>query len=225
MKQFLRECLKPAQVSIAFLCISGGVTVLQLRPWLVGTAAKAEGAVDKAGRAMGNLDDASKSLKAAADSQVNSIGTLGGKINGTIDSANAAISNLGGVAGNVVTLAQHATATVDAATKTLSALQADLEALKKPIENLAPIEAQVTETIPEVKLAFVNLNALATDGDIKKTIGNVQGMTHSGNSILGDLADESHKLIHPDKKKLTFWGAIEGGMLWWHSHNPLPPIY
>lgn len=54
-----------------------------------------------------------------------------------------------------------------------------------------------------------DLDALLKDKALHQSIDNFQSMTSSGSSILADAAFETHKLAHPDKRKLTFWTATE----------------
>jgi hypothetical protein len=42
--------------------------------------------------------------------------------------------------------------------------------------------------------------------------------------MLADGAYKFHQFVHPDKKKLGFWGVLDGAAAWFHSHLE-PPIF
>lgn len=90
-----------------------------------------------------------------------------------------------------------------------------LDTANVSIAGLQPIEKQVTAVLAEVQPAAAQLPQIAT---------HVNGMTKSGDEMLGDAADKLHQYTHPNKKKLTFWGGLDGGVMWFHSHL-LPPIF
>jgi hypothetical protein len=75
LKAYFMRALLPSQLGISFLAIVAGITVLQVRPWLIVSAKKIAATVDVAGRAMTNLDAASKSLKKASEDESSYLNT------------------------------------------------------------------------------------------------------------------------------------------------------
>lgn len=90
-----------------------------------------------------------------------------------------------------------------------------LDSANAAVKALQPVEMQATALIAEVRPAAQELPAIAK---------HVNGMTDSGDKMLADAQEKEHQLLHPNKKKLTFWGAIDGGVMWFHSHL-MPPIF
>lgn len=90
-----------------------------------------------------------------------------------------------------------------------------LDTANQSVAGLQPVEKQATELIAEAQPAAGKLPSIAK---------HVDGMTSSGDKMLADAQWKEHQLLHPTKKKLTFWGAIDGGVLWFHSHL-MPSIF
>jgi hypothetical protein len=82
---------------------------------------------------------------------------------------------------------------------------------------------QFDPLIEQFKSNLTHLDQIETNPDLAKTFKNVDSMTDSGQQILADGAYETHKLTHPDKKKLTFWGGV------WLAiqaiHKVEPPLF
>lgn len=102
--------------------------------------------------------------------------------------------------------------TVQAATKnqnelTLHSVQV-MDAATASLRGIQPVLDQTTIVLKSVDESAKSVNKVVSNPAIPKTLENVQSMTISGSSILKDGADETHKLVHPDKVKLGFWGSV-----------------
>jgi hypothetical protein len=89
----------------------------------------------------------------------------------------------------------------------LAELDKTLQAANDMLTRLSPVEVDLRRIIVQSQPILTNL----------------QGMTESGNKILADGAYETHKLTHPNKKKLGFWGSIWAGAKVAHEFEP--PIF
>lgn len=122
--------------------------------------------------------------------------------------------------------AMAAQGTLNASTDTLNAMTGTLGEAQDTIKRAGPVLDSANTAIGQ----FTNTTAALTPrlesilDQAGPVMTNVQGMTANGNRILKDGADEADKLVHPPVKKLTFLGAIDGAMLWVHSHV-IPPIF
>jgi len=187
MKAYLREALRPAQLAIAFLCVSVGLTVLQLRPWLIATAEKSTATVDLAGRAMTNLDSASLALKTAANDESRylelTLPQFTTRIEGTLDDANAILSSLRGTAGKLDTLADSANQVLTSTRTQVDALAPVIDQTRQSVQGLQPLEA--------------DLDAVIKDPDIPKTIYNVQQATKRVSGTTADVQQAVHAYLHP----------------------------
>jgi hypothetical protein len=99
-----------------------------------------------------------------------------------------------------------------------------LSASTATVSGLQPVEQQATASLEALNSATTRLDALLADPSIAKSADNIESITASGKEFAADSAFELHKFVHPDKVKLGFWGTIDGGLLWAHSHV-IPPLF
>jgi hypothetical protein len=64
---------------------------------------------------------------------------------------------------------------------------------------------------------------LASDPHLKAILAHADGMSDSGDKILADAYKEEHKLLFPDKKKLSFWGSVYAGAV--TIDHFIPPLF
>lgn len=106
--------------------------------------------------------------------------------------------------------------TIKAITRTSDAATTTLDETQNTVAALNPLLAGSTKTITD-------LDTLVADPSIVRTLDHVQSMTASGDKIAADAAFETDKLVHPPKKKVTFWGSVYAGVEWLHKVEP--PIF
>lgn len=209
LKAYLIRALQPAQLSIAFLCIVSGVTVLQLRPWLISAAMKSAATVDMAGRAMTNLDGASKSMKIAADNETKylqqTIPQIASRINGTIDNANAVLSDLRGPIGRMDGLAGAANQVLISTKSRIDELQPVIDQSRQSIQGLQPLES--------------DLDVVIKNPEIPQTIHNVQEVTANVDGTTKDVQGAVHSYLHPTwaqkLKSLLLNSGVEVAKFFW----------
>lgn len=90
-------------------------------------------------------------------------------------------------------------------------------AIKNSTDQVAPLLIQGRATL-------FSLQQRIDDPNIPKILANGNSISTSSASIMADGAYKIHQLVHPDKVKLGFWGTIDGGLLWAHSHV-IPPLF
>lgn len=227
-----------SKVLIGFICAALGATVLTILAigWTaveVGhhvdfTLAKVDVTLNEVNRpcsgaaACGTLADINKTLA-----------TVRGTFGQIEIAARHENQNLGALDKQEATLFAdlHSTATaaqttLNASAGTLNAMTGTLGEAQNTIKRAGPVLDSANTAIGK----FTNTTAALTPriesilDQAGPVMTNVQGMTANGNRILKDGADEADKLVHPPVKKLTFFGAIDGAMLWVHSHV-IPPIF
>lgn len=196
MREYLRAALLPAQLGIAFLSIASGVTVLQLRPWLIGTAKKAEATVDYAGQAAHHIDKVAGISEDAANRERDffkyEIPKLASESDGLLVDGRAVLNSLARTSDGLND-SQHriADATVGA------------------INGLQPTEKEIADTIPYIRKSVTDIDALALNQDIPKTLHNVQETTSNVDGTTKDVQQAVHAYLHPTLPK-RIWGWVEG---------------
>lgn len=116
----------------------------------------------------------------------------------------------------------HTLTDVDVAVKDSSNT---MKATTTSVAKVGPLLDEAKIAIQKSEVTLDTTNKLIADTNLPKIAAHVESMTDSGAHIASDVKDETHKLVHPDKVKLGFWGTMSGGMMWWHTHNPLPPMF
>lgn len=203
MREYLRAALLPAQLGIAFFSIASGVTVLQLRPWLIGTAKKAEATVDYAGRAAQHIDKVAGISEDAANRERDflrdELPRLASSARWIIGDARNSLSHVDDLLGSLrqtsdgLNDSQHriADATVGA------------------INGLQPTEKEIADTIPYIRKSVTDIDALALNPDVPRTLSNVQKVTANVDGTTADIRGAVHSYLHPTLPK-RIWGWIEG---------------
>jgi hypothetical protein len=74
------------------------------------------------------------------------------------------------------------------------------------------------------RATLFDLQTRINDPNIPKITNNLSSFTASTSQIAADTAFKLHQFVHPDKVKLGFWGTVDGGFLWAHSHV-IPPLF
>jgi hypothetical protein len=150
---------------------------------------------------LGTLDEYIAGLYNQTTATLTALQTIPGHVNGTL---NGLTTTAGAATDSLHMLSAHTTTAVDTANTTLGDLDA---AIKLHSAQLATSEADfdaVLKPIPAIE-------------------ANVQNMTFSGAGILQNGKDETDKLVHPNKKKLGFWGSVYAGANVVHKFEP--PIF
>lgn len=106
--------------------------------------------------------------------------------------------------------------TINAATGTANAASEALDEGKRTLIAFQPL-------LGHSDAAVADMDAFLKDQSIQRTMVHVESMTASGDRIAADAAFEADKFTHPQKKKLTFWGAVYTGVEWLHKVEP--PIF
>ena len=128
-----------------------------------------------------------------------------------MDTFNTAARKLGGTADSLSGTATALTGTANAATATLGEGQRTIAAAQ-------PLMAAYTRSGDDLDL-LIRDNA----APLHATLVHAAGMSASGDLMLADAQWKTHQLLHPDKIKLTFWGATWAGIKAIHSIEP--PIF
>lgn len=96
--------------------------------------------------------------------------------------------------------------------------------------NLFTLDAQEATLFGAVHETLQNANTLVANPAITESLQNLQSSTANlaegtkqATAILTDGREEADKFVHPPKKKLTFWGAIEAAA--GIAHKFEPPIF
>lgn len=111
---------------------------------------------------------------------------------------------------------QTAQGTLATASTTIAAIEGDADAAK-------PVLAASRSALDSLSTTTASLNARINDPAIPQTLKHVQSMTASGDKMLADAQEKEHQLLHPDKKRLGFWGVLGAGVMW--IHRLMPPIF
>lgn len=211
-----------ALIAVSFMCFAIGITALQTKAKITSVAdnanrqinnasfsynAKLQALSDRADLTWKNVDylilNAGLTANVARQASIKELATL--------DTLNNGIN--AGVAGLNDTLATTNTTIGKFGRDSNTTLIMTNQAI-----------AKLPSLIDTSTLTLQSINKQVSNPAIPITIDNVAKITTSGASISSDLADETHKLVHPDKKKLGFWGTLDGAAMWAHSHI-VPPLF
>ncbi len=136
----------------------------------------------------------------------------------------ATTKNLDIVGHSVTKTSQDIGELADALTETAHGATDTLATTKGAIAGLQPLELAATDSVRRAVLDFEQTNSdldrIITSADIRSTLGDIRGMTEDGHKITTDAADEVHKLVHPPKVKLGFWGATMAAAKYVHQFSP-----
>lgn len=114
----------------------------------------------------------------------------------------------------------HVDDSIQALTTNETALTKQLNAT---LASVPPAIGQLTTDLATFNDGLQQVQKTFADPAIPATAKNIQSMTASGASIVKDAADETHKLVHPDKKKLGFWGGLNAGVM--YVRKFIPPLF
>jgi hypothetical protein len=119
--------------------------------------------------------------------------------------------------------ASHLDKTADAGTETLQAASKTLDVgtttLAEVNDRAVPLMAAYTRS-GEALDDLLRENAVP----LHTTLVHVAGMSESGDKMLVDAQWKTHRLLHPDKVKLTFWSGTQATVQWIHQ-NIIPPLF
>lgn len=85
--------------------------------------------------------------------------------------------------------------------------------------TMGKLNATVDASTQTVK----DLDARVNDPHVAGIIAHADGMSESGDKMLADAQWKTHELLHPDKVRLGFWGALWVGIK--AVHQIEPPIF
>lgn len=125
---------------------------------------------------------------------------------------------------------QTAQGTFSAASTAIAAIGSDADAVKPLIGSGVGAVNSFSSALDQYKGTAVALtrtaesvNQRVNDPAITQTLHNINGITGSADKMLADAQEKEHQLLHPDKKRLGFWGVVGAGVMW--VHRLLPPIF
>lgn len=124
--------------------------------------------------------------------------------------------------------AQYAQKWDDSISNTLSHVDDIAITANKSIESvtdsLNSAMAPVNPLLIQSRQTLSDLQIRINDPNIPKITTNLASFTSSTSQIASDSAFKLHQFVHPNKTKLGFWGTVDGGFLWAHSHV-IPPLF
>ncbi len=157
-----------------------------------GTLANADKAMVKVGDILVTSQYQEKDVALAAEHDMAAVDGLAAHLNGTADA-------LTGTANGATESLRAATVTIQTANESIAAA--------KPL--LVDADAAVKSANAQINSPYI--------ADFEK---HVDGMSASGDLMLADAAWKTHRLLHPDKVKLGFWGTIWAGAQYIKSLEP-----
>ncbi len=221
MKTFLDLCKVLALASFTFMCLVVGTTVLKTKAEITSVAdnanrqidnasftynAKLQALSDRADLTWKNLDYlilnaglTANVAKRASIKELDTLDTLNNGINASVAGFNETLATTN------TTIAKFGRDS-----------SATLAVTNTAIAKLPPMLDASTATLESI-------NRQVDNPAIAISVDNVASMTDSGKIIAKNAADETTKLVHPNKKKLGFWGTLDATALYIHNHF-LPPL-
>jgi hypothetical protein len=85
-------------------------------------------------------------------------------------------------------------------------------------KNLTTVDAQETTLFNDVHTTFTNANAKLTDPRVDRFMTHLDSTSGNFDKIVADGQVKAHKLLNPDKVRLTFWTGTEAGLDWIHTY-------
>lgn len=187
-------------------------TIPDLHPLILhgdGVLTRLEGIESKANATLINIDDGTRVWAASAKSQARSIEAL------TVG-ATYAIQDARGAIGDVQKM-------VTTATEQEAHVGPLLDSLKSTSDSAQPVLGQLALTASASTQTLDAINIRIRDPKIDELMGHIRGMSASGDSMLADAAYKTHQLLHPDKKRLGFWGSTLAVVDYIRDHD-LPKV-
>jgi hypothetical protein len=102
----------------------------------------------------------------------------------------------------------------------LAAIQQTTVALQAPITQATATLQAAQRSTEALQPVMAHLDTLVTDPAIADAIAQTDATMKHIDVVTGDLQFEANKLIHPEKKKLGFWGTIWAGVQVAHKFEP-----
>jgi hypothetical protein len=172
---------------------------------LDGVAVRAEGIETKANATLINLDKGTAVWAASAKSQAGAVEDLATDAHGTLSQANTALAGVSGVA-------QHVQGTADAATSLLASAQqatdqvpTTLATMNQTIGDFQPVLSALARSADSANKAVIDFDALVNSPDLSHALSHVEGMTASGDAILGDARKVADKTAADWLKPVPWW--------------------
>lgn len=232
------NALKAAAL-VALITVAAGVFLVLLQ---VSTAVKhADAAVKRADLALSGKDgvlDTMSATTAKAGATLDSINRLcpgptdPARACGVLADLNRTMATIRGVAGQVEVAAIHENKQLTTIDGQEAKLVDDLHEVLTSSAGTAKAATlaiqQGTTTMaaeqPQVDALIKAATATVANPDVPILIHHAAGITASGDQITKDAADKIHQYVHPNKKKVTFWGSVDGFMMYLHS-RVIPPLF
>jgi hypothetical protein len=170
--------------------------------------------------AVTHLDAASAQWAAASAQQAKSVTAIERDVRAelwhvdrTLTTADGTMQAATGAVNHVGPLLDALKGTSEQATNTLHTTQVSVMGFQAPVAqlglDLAALEPLITHT-----------DNLVNSPLIPETLANTDDTMKHIDVVTGDLQFEANKLIHPEKKKLGFWGTIWAGVQVAHKFEP-----
>ena len=90
-------------------------------------------------------------------------------------------------------------------------------------DNQDKFYKQEDQLYDDTHAGLIKLTNLLDSKDLSDSLHHLSGMTASGDLMLVDAQWKEHQHLHPDKVKLTFWGALWAAAKYVHQFEP--PIF
>jgi septal ring factor EnvC (AmiA/AmiB activator) len=149
----------------------------------------------------------------AATKETDTLDSVNKQVTATLANLNTTIVAL---TANQDAITDHVNATLDATTIT--------------IKDIAPVLASLNTTVKNANTTVKDADTVIKDQNIQKTLASVSSIAASSaetsqhvDTVTGDVAFEVNKLVHPDKKKLGFWGTTNAIVM--YLNHFIPPIF
>ncbi len=175
------EVFRDAGAGVAFLALAFGVVKMTLlidvlEPKLLVTVENVDRVTIITGRAMSNLEQATRALKKQEDLQAQSIVLLTGKISVIADSANRTVGRVNDTLGSLGVMIDAANGSVtrvsNAAAATLADLQPALRSLNTELEQLPAVTRDLDKSMVELTPVLTNMQAIT--GNTAAVTGDLQ---------------------------------------------------
>lgn len=221
MKTFLDWCKAIVYLSAAAMCITVGIAALKVRAETIKLA--------------NNLDRQITFLSSSYNSKLQ---TLSDRADLTWKNIDYLILNAG-LTANVArqasikelatldTLNNGINASVAGLNETMATTNTAVAKFSKDSSTTLATTNTAIDRLPAMidasSITLHSINDVVSDPAIKTTLDNIASISDSTKIIAKNAADETTKLVHPNKKKLGFWGTLDATALYIHNHF-LPPI-
>lgn len=214
MDQALKIAKLAALSSLAFLCIALSVAVQDVRHTLRAIQRDVQGVTDKAGVELVTLNASTSAISNQAVATLKDASATARQAKTAIAKLDPALDELPSVVSEAYSVEHNARLSLDNVNKAAIDERMYFE------RDLPPLMDAIKADVVDAGDTLTAAKDFIADPNLKRILTNSGDMTDSGRKILQDGADETHKLVHPDKKKLGFWGAIWVGAQVVHKLSP-----